>query len=308
MNVPKPGLEPPAAPARGRPLAVLAAAAWLGLLVVSTVASLPVVVTGPLFVLLALAALLGPEGAWSLGAVARDAWACGVLGGCLFVFQALARSDAGVEAIGRQMVLGFLPVLVGLVISAVAGIRALAREARIESPGAAAGALSPRSLAAPALLLLLVTATLWSPSRGPVVSGPSTVSLLLHPPALLVVAGAALILLRVAGRGAAGARVSAPAIALAGTVSATAGLVQALLGFAARDISRVTAGISFLLTSVFAALVAMLVLAHPAASRDIAPGDVPLGSVLAWALFPLAGLLFLVLALVLAMTPMTAPG
>lgn len=299
-----------------RPVAAVAGLLWLALVLASILLPVPNFVGGPLFVVLALGALHGPghlrpagngapRTARDLAAFSRDAWACGVLGGYLFVIGALGGADAGVQAAGRRMALGLLTVLAGLALASVAAVRAAAAGPAGDVPETGPAPVTPAARLGPALLAVLVAAILWSTTRGAGEPGLSTLSLLLHPPALLVVGGASVLLLRAAGKGAA-ARLAAPAVALAGTLAAAAGLVQALLGFAARDISRVTAGIAFLLTSGFSALLAMLLVARPPAGS----GRVPAGPavLLSWTLFPLAALLFLVLALVLALTPMTRPA
>lgn len=297
----------------GRLLTLLAGLAWIALLAASVLPALPGYVAGPLFVLLALAALHGPgllrpaergspDPGHRLAALSRDAWASGLLGGYLFVVAPLGAADAGIEAIGRRMALGLLPVLAGAALASFAAIRAAAARRAGDVPDAGAAPPSPARWLGPSLLALLVAVTLWSSSRLAGEAQLSTVSLLLHPPALLVVAGGSLLLIRAAGKGTA-ARLLAPALALAGTFAAAAGLVQALLGFAARDLARVTAGIAFLLSSGFSALLAMLLLARPAPAAGRPAGGPAV--LLAWTLFPLVALLFLVLALVLAMTPMT---
>lgn len=274
--------------------------------------------SGLLFLLLALFALEGPE--WILrrrGAgraprgllrrVAFEAWASGVLASHLFVVRALARPDQGVEAIGREMVLSLLPSLAGLAIAAIAGMRALGRAEDDEPPPGDFEPARRTGWIGGAVLAALVGAVL-------VVSSPaggdprlSPVVLLLHVPALLVFAGAAVLLLRVAGPG--GVRAgTAPAIALAGALACTAGLVQALLGFTRKDLAFVTDGLSFVMTSGFVGILALVVAGRDAPGGDVGSPAARAAGRIAWALLPLADLLFLVVAIILAMTPMTAPG
>ena len=147
-------------------------------------------------------------------------------------------------------------------------------------------------LAVPAALVLLASGTLLQGTPPPAAS-------------LVAVGGAALLLLRVARRAAARDAL-APALALSGLLAGLAGLVLSLAGYAARDLGRVTAGLSFLLSSGFAALLGLLLVARavggPREGRSAVAGTV------AWALLPLAALLFLVCAVAAALTPMTAPG
>lgn len=274
-------------------------------------------VSGLLFLLLALCALEGPErvarrraaaseGGAVLRGLAFDAWACGVLAAHLFVVRALARSDQGLAATGREMVLALVPALAGLGIAAFAGMRALGRDTAAEQPSPGGGPGSPAGWAGAGLLVLVVAATLVLASRS--AAGPRLApsALLLHLPALLVFAGTTLLLLRVAGRAGTGPG-RALAIALSGALAGTAGLVQTLLGFVEKDLPRVTAGVSFLLTSGFVSVLALVLLAREEAGEGV-PQPARTAGLVARALLPLAGLLFLVVALVLVMTPMTAPG
>ena len=114
-----------------------------------------------------------------------------------------------------------------------------------------------------------------------------------------------MLLLRLAGRGAARSAL-APAVALAGLLAGLGGLVQALSGFAARDLGRVTAGLAFLLTGGFAGLLGLLVAARATGDGRERKGAV--AGAIAWALLPLAALLFLAFAFAAVLTPMTARG
>jgi hypothetical protein len=242
-----------------------------------------------------------------LASLAARSWAFGVLASYVFVVYAFCRTDRAVEAVGRGMVLGLFPALLGFGLASLAAMRALGRPDDPEQPeaGSASGRRARlRGALAVALLAVSTLVASWPLEKA---AGPSPRSILLHPPALLVLAGATLLLARIAGRGDIWSHL-APALGLAGTFGCVAGLVQALLGFLGRDISRVTAGVSFLLTSGFVSLLAMLLLAR-AAPRD--QGGAPRARTahwLAWALLPLVALLHLVIAIVLVMTPMTAPG
>lgn len=273
--------------------------------------------SGLLFLLLALGVLEGPDLALrrkaGLNAPGRflrrfafESWACGVLASHLFVVRALARQDHGLEAIAREMVLALLPSLAGLAIAAFAGMRALGLADDGDLAAGAPGPGRPARWISSALLVALVGAVLAvSPARADPGLSPRTI--LLHPPALLVLTGAAVLLLRVFARRGAGVGV-APAIALATALACTAGLVQALLGFAERDLSRVTDGISFLLTGGFAGTLALVVAGRETPGGSSGSLAARTAGRVAWALVPLAGLLFLALAIVLVMTPMTVPG
>lgn len=274
-------------------------------------------IAGSVFLVLALVVLDGPErlrvrrgtatdAAGRLRRLALDAWAAGVLAAYLFLVGALSRPNQGLEAIAREMVLAFLPSLLGLAIASIAAMRAIGEGSRAAAPDADAGPApeAPRIARAAAFAVLVAAGFVaTTPAGGEARLAPA--ALLLHPPALLAVGGAALLLLRVARRAAARDAL-APALALSGLLAGLAGLVLSLAGYAARDLGRVTAGLSFLLSSGFAALLGLLLVARavggPREGRSAVAGTV------AWALLPLAALLFLVCAVAAALTPMTAPG
>ena len=272
-------------------------------------------VAGSVFLLLALLALDGTEwlrrGATGSGVrlrrLAFDAWAAGVLASHLFLVGALGRPGRGLEATAREMALAFVPALLGLAIAAAAGTRSLAHAGRDAAPGA--GEQTVRAVppvAGAAALAVVVVAGFVAATHGGGEERLAPLALLLHLPALLAFAGAALLLLRLAGRG--GARNAlAPAIALAAFLAGLAGLLQAFLGFAARDLARVTSGLAFLLTGGFAGLLGLLLVARRADGGEQRGGGA-IADGIARALLPLAAVLFLAFSFLAALTPMTAPG
>jgi hypothetical protein len=277
--------------------------------------NVPAPIAGSVFLLLALLVLDGPgwlrrdgeRAAARLRRLALDAWAAGVLASHLFLVGALGRPDPGLEATAREMALAFLPALLGLAVAAAAGMRALARTGGDAAPGRDGGevrAVAP--VGGAAAFALLVVAGFLAATNGGGEGRLAPAVILLHPPALLAFAGAALLLLRLAGRGRA-RNALAPAFALAGLLAGLGGLVQALAGFAAHDLGRVTAGLAFLLTSGFAALLGLLV-AGRVASVDDRAGTSAVADVLARALLPLVAIVFLAFAFVAVLTPTTAPG
>lgn len=270
-------------------------------------------IAGSVFLFLVLLALDGPE--WfrrdttdagaRLRRLAFDAWAAGVLASHLFFVGALGFPDRGLAATAREMTLAFLPALLGLGVAAAAGMRAFAPSGRDAAPDAGeVRAAAP--LASAAAFAVLVAAGLLAATHTGGEARLAPVAVLLHPPALLAFAGAALLLLSLAGRGATRSALE-PAIALAALLAGLAGLFQALSGFAARDLGRVTSGLAFLLTSGFAGLVGLLLASRAPGAGGRRGGESVAGGV-ARALLPLAALLFLAFAFVAVLTPMKAPG
>lgn len=236
-------------------------------------------------------------------AAARNVWMIGVLAAVLFFVRALGDTSREIAQVARDLALAFLPALYGLALAGLAAVPALRlRAGGAESPGAETGAGADRSLGA-ALLVVLIT---WTVMRSP----PGDTwrfapwQMLLHWPAVLVVIGGALLVVAIAGAALRG-RIGPVALALSGGLASLAGLLLVLLGFADRDLARIVSGINFILTSCFVALAGMLIVANPIEDQRLRGGGDPFpGNRTTWLLFPVATLVYLVITLVLAMTPM----
>ncbi len=236
---------------------------------------------------------------------ARNAWMVGALAALLFFVRGLGDSSRGLAQVARDMALAFLPAVYGLALAGLCAVRALRlRMAGAEAPPNETPRVSTGDhwLGAALLTVLVVWMVVRSPLGGPWRFAPWEV--LLHWPAVLVVAGAAVLVVIMAGAELRG-RIGVAALALAGTLASLGGLVLVLLGFADQNLPRVVSGLSSILTACFVALVAMLAIANPIEDRRMRLGGSPFPiNHTAWILFPVATLLFLVIVLVLAMTPM----
>ncbi len=272
-------------------------------------------VGGLLFVVLGLAAVtLTAFGAHEWGraartspvlweSTARNAWTIGVLAALLFFARALGDSSRGLAEVARSLALAFLPALYGLALAALCLVPAL----RLRDSGAGSHSDESRGGAdrwlGAALFLALVA---WTLMRSPLGDAWRFTpwAMLLHWPAVLVVAGGALLVAAIAGPALRG-RIGVVALALSAALASLTGLVLVLFGFADQSIARVVSGLDFILTSCFVAHVGMLIVANPIEDRRMRGGADPFpGSRTAWLLFPVATLVFLVITLVLAMTPM----
>lgn len=233
--------------------------------------------------------------------VAGVAWVAGALASIVLLGRALGKSE-GIEAIATGMALAFIPGVSALALASLT----VAGAARLMPPADAAGpqaGLPARDIwLRRSLLLALFAWFAWAPrpAAGEMLIQPS--DWLLHGPALLVVAGAALAFALVAGR--AGKRLAPVVLAAAGTVAALAGLVQALLGMAHVRIAQVTAGIESVTSACFTTLVALALLTvEPRDDADTRPA-----AHVAYAVFPLVSLLLLAVTFLMVVTPMTKPA
>lgn len=236
---------------------------------------------------------------------ARNAWLLGAVASLLFFARGLGDSSGGLAQVARDLALAFVPSAYGLALAGLCAVPALRlQQASAQSPrGTTAGGRVDAWLGT-ALFLVLV-AVLMRPASGGT-SGFTSWALLLHWPAALVVAGGTLLVVAIAGTALRG-RIGVAALSLAGALGSLAGLVQVLLGFADQAFPRIVAGLSFILTACFVALVGLLVVANPIEDRRSRHGGASLLAInrTAWLLLPLVTLLFLVVVLVLVMTPVT---
>jgi hypothetical protein len=236
---------------------------------------------------------------------ARNAWMVGALASLLFFVRALGDSSRNLAQVARDLALAFLPAVYGLALAGLCAVRALRlRTAGAEAPPEATSKVSASDhwLGAVLFTVLVVWTLVRSPLGGAWRFAPW--EMLLHWPAVLVVAGAAVLVAIVAGAELRG-RIGVVALVLAGALASLGGLVLVLLGFADQNFPRVVSGVSSILTACFVALVGMLAVANPIEDRRMRQGGSSFPSNrTAWMLFPVATLFFLVIVLVLAMTPM----
>jgi disulfide bond formation protein DsbB len=128
---------------------------------------------------------------------------------------------------------------------------------------------------------------------------------IIHWPSLLVVLGGTIALVLFVGSAGAG-RILTPSFTITGLIGSLMGFIQVLLGFASRKIALVSAGMTFVIASCFMAMLGMMLVGAPLEDRLVKTGRMDKPSTLSRAavyVFPLLALIFLVVALVLVITP-----
>jgi hypothetical protein len=86
--------------------------------------------------------------------------------------------------------------------------------------------------------------------------------------------------------------------------------VQALLGLAGADVTTISAGISFLVTSCFTTLIGLTLMTFPRDDRSRQPevaSGAALASRIAWVLFPLLTVGLIAISFIMILTPMQRP-
>ena len=252
-------------------------------------------------------------------AAARNAWMTGVLGTILNFIVAICTLSGGIGEVATRMAMSFLATVYGMVLAVICAVPAwklgeiLRSQAARNIPQTAsnpapaeAKSLRFENVIGYLLFLVVVSWMVFKPVLGMAHLNFSPFDWIIHWPSLLVVLGGTLALVLFVGSAGAG-RILTPAFAITGLIGSLMGFIQVLLGFASRQISLVSAGITFVIASCFIAMLGMMLVGAPLEDRMIKTGrmDKPSGlSRAAVYVFPLLALIFLVVALVLVITPM----
>ncbi len=256
-------------------------------------------------------------------AAARNAWMLGALGSALNVTVTLSSESAGIYGVANRMIGSLVVALYGLVLAVICLMPALklgdpndTAPRPIQEGQAASGGSHPEriSLAGRILGYVIFAAVLGlslvfmiggDPQNGPL----PIVKVLFHAPAILVVVGGAIALALFTG--AAGGRAWTVGFSMTGLIALLAGLIQALFGFAHRNIAEVSSAVAFIITASSFSLLGLVAVAAPLEDREVMEGrrDKPGPfSRLFWTVFPLVTFICLVLTLIMVVTPMTKPG
>jgi hypothetical protein len=300
---------------------VAVGALWALVFVVWTATRQVPYLSGLLFVLLGASALLLTTVAaagwratvfrttvfWE--AAARGAWTSGALGTIVFFESVMLGPSEGLAAGATRLAQSFVPFVCGCVLA----MGLLARMMRA-APGGSVSPLRER-LAGSAwdlwfgrtLFAVLVVWPLLQARWSGVGSRLADSVRVMDWPALLVLFGA-VAAIRLIGGQAVRERAASASLTGAGTFTALAGLVQALLGIAGADIATVAAGMSFLLTACFTTLLGLALVTFPQddrrGMRDATSGTA-LATRVSWVLFPLLTAGLLAITFLMILTPMT---
>ena len=264
------------------------------------------------------------QSAYFWEAAARNAWMLGALGSALNFTVTLSSESAGISTVANGMIGSLLVVLYGLILAVLCLIPAMkladqSGPAR-PSPGKmGAGATTGRTartmisgrvlgyiLFAAVMGLTVVFMMGGEPQNGPLPIG----KVLFHGPAILIVIGGAIALALFMGS-AAGGRALTLGFAMTGLIALLTGLIQALFGFANRNLADVASAVAFLITSSSFSLLGLVAVAAPLEDREIMEGrrekPGPFSRLL-WAVFPLVTFIGLILTFIMVVTPMQKSG
>jgi len=251
-------------------------------------------------------------------AAARNAWMSGVMGTILNFIVALCTLSGGIADVATRMASSFLATVYGMILAVICAVPAwkLGEILRLKPAGnvpnsearsepAGAKSLRFENVLGYLFFLIVVAWTTFKPVLGMAYLNFSPFDWVIYWPALLVVVGGTIALVLFVG-GAAAGRMLTPAFAITGLVGSLLGFIQALLGMAGKVISTVSAGITFVIASSFIAMLGMMLVGAPLEDRLVKRGRMDKPSGLSRAAvygFPLLALIFLVVALLLVITP-----
>jgi hypothetical protein len=250
-------------------------------------------------------------------AAARNAWILGVLGSTMSFTIALGSESGGIEEILTRVLQAFVVTLYGLVLAVVCLVPALKLAGRAEDapaqvrgPGMKRPILFERVIGY-ALFAAVLGLTIFSLIKDYPQTGPLPMAkVMLHGPAVLIVFGGAIALALFMGVGA-GARGLTLGFTMTGLISLLMGLLQALSGFVHKSQPELVAALAFVISASSFALLGLALVAAPLEDREVMDGrrERPwLLSRMAWTGFPLLAFIFLLLTLIVVITPMTKPG
>jgi hypothetical protein len=272
--------------------------------------------SGLLFVLLGASALLlttiGARG-WCGSilrtapfgeAAARAAWTTGAAGTIVFFENVLLSRSQGLADAANRLALSFLPSVYGCALATALlalTLRASAADGPAPLRGNLAGSAWDLWLGRTFFASLVAWPLLQAASNGGARVAESVG--MLHWPAVLVLLGV-VVAIRLLGGAAVRERAATAALAGGGTVTALAGLVQALSGIAGANLAAVSAGISFLVTACLATLLGLALVTFPHDDRIADDGRL-LAARVAWVLFPLVTVALMAITFLMILTPMT---
>jgi len=155
------------------------------------------------------------------------------------------------------------------------------------------------------LFAAVLGSTLYALTKGHPQTGILSVGkIMLHGPAILVIAGGTIAVALFLNAGARGLTLG---FAMTGFISLLMGFIQALFGFMHRSINEIVSGIAFIISASSFSLLGMLVIAAPLEDREIQKGRRERPGALSqmfWIVFPLLAFIFLVLTFLMVITPM----
>ncbi len=247
-------------------------------------------------------------------ALGRNFWVVGVLGAVANFVLTLARTSEGLQQVAFLLTASFRPALYGMFLAVICAVPALkTREAVLLTKGGATTALREGenrpwtfwNIAGTVLMVAILSWTVVLPAARGFLQERRLLSFFFDGSALLVVVGGVVIVSLFLGRISLGRSLTF-GLAVTGLLGSLMGLIQTLFAFTQKSISDVASALAFVISSCFLALLGMILVGIPLADHEaratIRRGESGL-SRLAWYLFPLVALFFLIVTFIAVVTP-----
>jgi hypothetical protein len=247
-------------------------------------------------------------------ALGRNFWVVGVLGTIANFVLTLARPSEGIQQVAFLMTASFRPALYGMILAVVCAVLALKSKedlVRLEESPPTSVSLSERqpwtftNAAGYAVLIVILGWTIVLPAARGFLQEQRLLSFFFDLSALLVVAGGAVIMMIFLGKTSLGTALNS-GLAVTGLLGSLMGLMQTLFAFTEKSIRDVSSALAFVISSCFLALLGMILVGLPLADHEARAAGWPRGLAfnrLAWYVFPLLALLFLVVTFIGVVTP-----
>jgi hypothetical protein len=259
-------------------------------------------------------------------ASARNFWMMGALASVMSFVNALnslSRSSGGIAAVASGMAASLVPSVYGIVLGAVSLVPEWKLKEKLRRQPSGVG---PRDAAASSRgtrafwkmetvtgYILFIVLMAWTAIK-PFLSAPSLPfkpwAWFFYWPAVLIILGGTLAFVLFVGD-AAGRTPLTACFALTALIGSLMGVIQVLLGFAAKNagnvaIGKIAAAMAFIISSCFVGLAGMMLAGAPLEDRMVKTGRIDRPTTLsrvAWSVFPLVALIFLVITFFLVITP-----
>jgi len=253
-------------------------------------------------------------------AAARNLYLLGILGTLIAFITGLGSNAGGITGISERMISAFLSMIYGLVLAVICMVPAMKLRSRIETSQVDSTGTEPdRAVLVPdrqlrfenilgyGLLVVILGWAIGAPLMATDPGSPMNPSqVFIHLPSLLVVLGGTVILVLFMGNMRLGRSLTL-CFAFTGLIGALAGVIKVIMAFNSRSIEDVALAMTFLISCCFAALMGMVILGAPLEDRVLKTAEKfthTNPSRIAWLVFPIFTLVFLLFTFVLILTPM----
>lgn len=256
-------------------------------------------------------------------AMARNFWMVGVLGSLVTFIIGLGSSAGGIQGISTRMTNSYLSTIYGMILAVICAAPALKLSGKLDAPMSSKGGELDQPSRYPmdktfgithvfgyALFILCMGWVMFSAFSNLTADSPlNPASVFLYWPSLLIVAGGTVLFILFIGSDALGRSLTL-SFALTGLIGTLVGYYMLLQGFLSHQIANVAAGMTFIISACFFALLGMVLLGAPLGDRLLKGAQSNRqGSLnrIAWFIFPLISLLFLTLTFIMVITPIKRP-